>query len=136
MDEVYHRSGRVCVCVCVCVCLVTMLSPATLFARSVLECEKLVRKSYQDNGLVYKSSSEDESRGAGPLSSEVIEIDDEDDDDDVIAVGCCKLGRHPSKRCPELTTSHHEYFMVDMIVLHKHPGYLLSNGAVTNTVGG
>uniref|UniRef100_A0A8C5C5I4 Histone-lysine N-methyltransferase SETDB1 n=1 Tax=Gadus morhua TaxID=8049 RepID=A0A8C5C5I4_GADMO len=69
--------------------------------QSVLECEKLVRKSYQDNGLVYKSSSEDESRGAGPLSSEVIEIDDEDDDDDVIAVGCCKLGRHPSKRCPE-----------------------------------
>ena len=74
--------------VCVCVCLVTMLSPATLFPRSVLECEKLVRKSYRDNGLVYKSSSEDESGGGGPLSSEVIEIDDEDEDDDVIAVGC------------------------------------------------
>uniref|UniRef100_A0A8C5GF11 [histone H3]-lysine(4) N-trimethyltransferase n=1 Tax=Gouania willdenowi TaxID=441366 RepID=A0A8C5GF11_GOUWI len=43
------------------------------------------------NGLVYlESSSEDEGRGEGVLSSEVIEIDD-DDDDDVIAVGCCKL---------------------------------------------
>uniref|UniRef100_A0A8C5CHR0 Histone-lysine N-methyltransferase SETDB1-B n=1 Tax=Gadus morhua TaxID=8049 RepID=A0A8C5CHR0_GADMO len=92
--------------------------------QSVLECEKLVRKSYQDNGLVYKSSSEDESRGAGPLSSEVIEIDDEDDDDDVIAVGCCKLGRHPSKRCPELTTSHHDPLLIGQFkdastVLHK-----------------
>lgn len=55
--------------------------------KSLLECEKLVKETYQQNGLVYvESSSEDEALGA-PLSSEVIEIDD-DDDDDVIAVGC------------------------------------------------
>lgn len=58
--------------------------------RSILECEKLVKETYQKNGLVYKeSSSEDEGGGGGVLSSEVIEIDD-DDDDDVIAVGCCE----------------------------------------------
>uniref|UniRef100_A0A3Q3GMH2 [histone H3]-lysine(4) N-trimethyltransferase n=1 Tax=Labrus bergylta TaxID=56723 RepID=A0A3Q3GMH2_9LABR len=57
---------------------------------SVLECEKLVKETYQKNGLVYReSSSEDEGGGGGLLSSEVIEIDD-DDDDDVIAVGCRK----------------------------------------------
>ncbi|XP_028326671.1 histone-lysine N-methyltransferase SETDB1-B-like isoform X3 [Gouania willdenowi] len=56
--------------------------------QSVLECEKLVKETYRQNGLVYlESSSEDEGRGEGVLSSEVIEIDD-DDDDDVIAVGC------------------------------------------------
>uniref|UniRef100_A0A8C5N424 [histone H3]-lysine(4) N-trimethyltransferase n=1 Tax=Gouania willdenowi TaxID=441366 RepID=A0A8C5N424_GOUWI len=55
--------------------------------QSVLECEKLVKETYRQNGLVYlESSSEDEGRGEGVLSSEVIEIDD-DDDDDVIAVG-------------------------------------------------
>lgn len=59
--------------------------------RSLRECEKLVRETYQKNGLVYiESSSEEEEDGAeGILSSEVIEIDD-DDDDDVIAVGCCE----------------------------------------------
>uniref|UniRef100_A0AAQ4P0A9 [histone H3]-lysine(4) N-trimethyltransferase n=1 Tax=Gasterosteus aculeatus aculeatus TaxID=481459 RepID=A0AAQ4P0A9_GASAC len=58
--------------------------------KSILECEKLVKETYQKNGLVYKeSSSEDEGGGGGVLSSEVIEIDD-DDDDDVIAVGCCE----------------------------------------------
>uniref|UniRef100_A0A3B5MX31 [histone H3]-lysine(4) N-trimethyltransferase n=1 Tax=Xiphophorus couchianus TaxID=32473 RepID=A0A3B5MX31_9TELE len=59
--------------------------------QSVLECEKLVRAAYENNGLVYReSSSEDEGGGGGGgLPSEVIEIDD-DDDDDVIAVGCCK----------------------------------------------
>ncbi|XP_075897044.1 histone-lysine N-methyltransferase SETDB1-B [Nelusetta ayraudi] len=56
--------------------------------QSILECEKLVKETYQRNGLVYReSSSEDEGVGGGKLSSEVIEIDD-DDDDDVIAVGC------------------------------------------------
>lgn len=56
--------------------------------QSVLECEMLVRATYQQNGLVYvESSSEEEDIGGKPLSSEVIEIDD-DDDDDVIAVGC------------------------------------------------
>lgn len=61
--------------------------------RSIQECEKLVKETYQRNGLVYReSSSEDEGVGGGKLSSEVIEIDD-DDDDDVIAVGCCKLHR-------------------------------------------
>lgn len=57
--------------------------------QSLRECEKLVRETYQKNGLVYiESSSEEEEDGAeGILSSEVIEIDD-DDDDDVIAVGC------------------------------------------------
>uniref|UniRef100_A0A667X656 [histone H3]-lysine(4) N-trimethyltransferase n=1 Tax=Myripristis murdjan TaxID=586833 RepID=A0A667X656_9TELE len=58
---------------------------------SVMECEKLVKATYRENGLVYReSSSEDEGGGGGALSSEVIEIDD-DDDDDVIAVGCCKF---------------------------------------------
>uniref|UniRef100_A0A672YBU8 [histone H3]-lysine(4) N-trimethyltransferase n=1 Tax=Sphaeramia orbicularis TaxID=375764 RepID=A0A672YBU8_9TELE len=58
-------------------------------SQSILECEKLVKETYQKNGLVYReSSSEDEGGGGGVLSSEVIEIDD-DDDDDVIAVGCC-----------------------------------------------
>uniref|UniRef100_A0AAQ5Y1G4 [histone H3]-lysine(4) N-trimethyltransferase n=1 Tax=Amphiprion ocellaris TaxID=80972 RepID=A0AAQ5Y1G4_AMPOC len=58
--------------------------------QSILECEKLVKATYQRNGLVYReSSSEDEGGGGGVLSSEVIEIDD-DDDDDVIAVGCCE----------------------------------------------
>ncbi|XP_026173552.1 histone-lysine N-methyltransferase SETDB1-B [Mastacembelus armatus] len=57
-------------------------------SQSILECEKLVKATYQKNGLVYQeSSSEDEGGGGGVLSSEVIEIDD-DDDDDVIAVGC------------------------------------------------
>uniref|UniRef100_A0A672YF49 [histone H3]-lysine(4) N-trimethyltransferase n=1 Tax=Sphaeramia orbicularis TaxID=375764 RepID=A0A672YF49_9TELE len=57
-------------------------------SQSILECEKLVKETYQKNGLVYReSSSEDEGGGGGVLSSEVIEIDD-DDDDDVIAVGC------------------------------------------------
>ncbi|KAJ0065975.1 hypothetical protein NL108_001192, partial [Boleophthalmus pectinirostris] len=57
---------------------------------SLLECEKLVKETYEQNGLVYvESSSEEEGLGGEPLSSEVIEIDD-DDDDDVIAVGCCK----------------------------------------------
>ncbi|PWA23917.1 hypothetical protein CCH79_00010822 [Gambusia affinis] len=57
--------------------------------QSVLECEKLVRAAYENNGLVYQeSSSEDEGGGGGGgPPSEVIEIDD-DDDDDVIAVGC------------------------------------------------
>ncbi|XP_075965760.1 histone-lysine N-methyltransferase SETDB1-B isoform X3 [Anarhichas minor] len=56
--------------------------------KSLLECEKLVKETYQSNGLVYnETSSEDEGGGGGALSSEVIEIDD-DDDDDVIAVGC------------------------------------------------
>ncbi|XP_014849561.1 PREDICTED: histone-lysine N-methyltransferase SETDB1 [Poecilia mexicana] len=56
--------------------------------QSVLECEKLVRAAYENNGLVYReSSSDDEGGGGGGLPSEVIEIDD-DDDDDVIAVGC------------------------------------------------
>uniref|UniRef100_A0A8C9YG29 [histone H3]-lysine(4) N-trimethyltransferase n=1 Tax=Sander lucioperca TaxID=283035 RepID=A0A8C9YG29_SANLU len=56
--------------------------------QSLLECEKLVKDTYQKNGLVYReSSSEDEGGGGGKLFSEVIEIDD-DDDDDVIAVGC------------------------------------------------
>uniref|UniRef100_A0A665UZR8 [histone H3]-lysine(4) N-trimethyltransferase n=1 Tax=Echeneis naucrates TaxID=173247 RepID=A0A665UZR8_ECHNA len=55
--------------------------------QSILECEKLVKATYQKNGLVYReSSSEDEGGGGGVLSSEVIEIDD-DDDDDVIAIG-------------------------------------------------
>uniref|UniRef100_A0A665UZT0 [histone H3]-lysine(4) N-trimethyltransferase n=1 Tax=Echeneis naucrates TaxID=173247 RepID=A0A665UZT0_ECHNA len=59
--------------------------------QSILECEKLVKATYQKNGLVYReSSSEDEGGGGGVLSSEVIEIDD-DDDDDVIAIGCCKF---------------------------------------------
>uniref|UniRef100_A0A087XFK2 [histone H3]-lysine(4) N-trimethyltransferase n=1 Tax=Poecilia formosa TaxID=48698 RepID=A0A087XFK2_POEFO len=54
--------------------------------QSVLECEKLVRAAYENNGLVYReSSSDDEGGGGGGLPSEVIEIDD-DDDDDVIAV--------------------------------------------------
>ncbi|KAM3615143.1 uncharacterized protein V6R79_024033 [Siganus canaliculatus] len=56
--------------------------------QSILECEKLVKETYQRNGLIYReSSSEDEGGGGGLLPSEVIEIDD-DDDDDVIAVGC------------------------------------------------
>lgn len=61
-----------------------------------MECEKLVRETYQKSGLVYKSSSEDEDGGGGgggPTSAEVIEIDDDDDDDDVIAVGCCECLR-------------------------------------------
>ncbi|XP_032374947.1 histone-lysine N-methyltransferase SETDB1-B isoform X3 [Etheostoma spectabile] len=56
--------------------------------KSLLECEKLVKETYQKNGLIYReSSSEDEGGGGDKLFSEVIEIDD-DDDDDVIAVGC------------------------------------------------
>uniref|UniRef100_A0A087XFB0 SET domain bifurcated histone lysine methyltransferase 1b n=1 Tax=Poecilia formosa TaxID=48698 RepID=A0A087XFB0_POEFO len=59
--------------------------------QSVLECEKLVRAAYENNGLVYReSSSDDEGGGGGGLPSEVIEIDD-DDDDDVIAVGCSSV---------------------------------------------
>ncbi|XP_059921018.1 histone-lysine N-methyltransferase SETDB1-B isoform X1 [Gadus macrocephalus] len=81
--------------------------------QSVLECEKLVRKSYQDNGLVYKSSSEDESRGGRPLSSEVIEIDDEDDDDDVIAVGCLVPPKKPGTPVKDGT------FKDASTVLHK-----------------
>ncbi|XP_037129045.1 histone-lysine N-methyltransferase SETDB1-B [Syngnathus acus] len=63
--------------------------------KSLVECEKLVRKTYQKNGLVYKSSSEDEDGGGGPLSGEVIEIEDDDDDDDVIAVGCLVPPQNP-----------------------------------------
>uniref|UniRef100_A0A3P8SFZ9 [histone H3]-lysine(4) N-trimethyltransferase n=1 Tax=Amphiprion percula TaxID=161767 RepID=A0A3P8SFZ9_AMPPE len=64
--------------------------------QSILECEKLVKATYQRNGLVYReSSSEDEGGGGGVLSSEVIEIDD-DDDDDVIAVGCLVPPKKPS----------------------------------------
>ncbi|MEQ2180530.1 hypothetical protein GOODEAATRI_002116, partial [Goodea atripinnis] len=60
---------------------------------SILECEKLVKAAYRNNGLVYReSSSEDEGGGGRGQPSEVIEIDD-DEDDDVIAVGCCKS--HP-----------------------------------------
>ncbi|CAJ1062348.1 histone-lysine N-methyltransferase SETDB1-B [Xyrichtys novacula] len=63
--------------------------------QSILECEKLVKETYQKNGLVYReSSSEDEGGGGGLLSSEVIEIDD-DDDDDVIAVGCLVPPKKP-----------------------------------------
>ena len=62
----------------------------TFFLRSILECERLVKETYQRNGLVYReSSSEEEGDGGGLLPSEVIEIDD-DEDDDVIDVGCCK----------------------------------------------
>ncbi|XP_074540238.1 histone-lysine N-methyltransferase SETDB1-B isoform X2 [Halichoeres trimaculatus] len=64
-------------------------------SQSILECEKLVKETYQKNGLVYReSSSEDEGGGGGLLSSEVIEIDD-DDDDDVIAVGCLVPPKKP-----------------------------------------
>ncbi|XP_041650016.1 histone-lysine N-methyltransferase SETDB1-B [Cheilinus undulatus] len=63
--------------------------------QSLLECEKLVKETYQKNGLVYReSSSEDEGGGGGLLASEVIEIDD-DDDDDVIAVGCLVPPKKP-----------------------------------------
>ncbi|KAM9851535.1 histone-lysine N-methyltransferase SETDB1-B-like [Aulostomus maculatus] len=63
----------------------TLLNDAS---QSLLECEKLVKATYQQNGLVYRESSSEDEGGGGVLSSEVIEIDDEDDDDDVIAVGC------------------------------------------------
>ncbi|MEQ2270962.1 hypothetical protein XENORESO_018289, partial [Xenotaenia resolanae] len=57
-------------------------------SQSILECEKLVKAAYRNNGLVYReSSSEDEGGGRRGQPSEVIEIDD-DEDDDVIAVGC------------------------------------------------
>ncbi|XP_019948465.2 histone-lysine N-methyltransferase SETDB1-B isoform X3 [Paralichthys olivaceus] len=63
--------------------------------KSLLECEKLVKATYQKSGLVYReSSSDDEGSGGGVLSSEVIEIDD-DDDDDVIAVGCLVPPKKP-----------------------------------------
>ncbi|XP_040020531.2 histone-lysine N-methyltransferase SETDB1-B isoform X2 [Gasterosteus aculeatus] len=69
--------------------------------KSILECEKLVKETYQKNGLVYKeSSSEDEGGGGGVLSSEVIEIDD-DDDDDVIAVGCLVPAKKPVTPCKD-----------------------------------
>lgn len=57
--------------------------------RSLLECEKLVKATYQKNGLVYRDSSSEDEGGGGVSSGEVIEIDD-DEDDDVIAVGCCE----------------------------------------------
>uniref|UniRef100_A0A7N8YFP4 [histone H3]-lysine(4) N-trimethyltransferase n=1 Tax=Mastacembelus armatus TaxID=205130 RepID=A0A7N8YFP4_9TELE len=76
---------------CISSCTVVVSHRLIFFLRSILECEKLVKATYQKNGLVYQeSSSEDEGGGGGVLSSEVIEIDD-DDDDDVIAVGCRKL---------------------------------------------
>ncbi|XP_034030549.1 histone-lysine N-methyltransferase SETDB1-B isoform X2 [Thalassophryne amazonica] len=64
-------------------------------SQSILECEKLVKATYQKNGLIYReSSSEDEGGSGGLLPSEVIEIDD-DDDDDVIAVGCLVPPKKP-----------------------------------------
>ncbi|KAG7237676.1 hypothetical protein INR49_032122 [Caranx melampygus] len=62
--------------------------------QSILECEKLVKATYQRNGLVYRESSSEDEGGGGVLSSEVIEIDD-DDDDDVIAVGCLVPPKRP-----------------------------------------
>ncbi|KAJ4930924.1 hypothetical protein JOQ06_025225 [Pogonophryne albipinna] len=68
---------------------------------SILECEKLVKETYQKNGLVYReSSSEDEGGGGGLLPSEVIEIDD-DEDDDVIDVGCLVPPKKPGTPCTD-----------------------------------
>ncbi|XP_040923578.1 histone-lysine N-methyltransferase SETDB1-B [Betta splendens] len=67
--------------------------------KSVVECERLVKATYQKNGLVYRESSSEDDGEAKELSSEVIEIDD-DDDDDVIAVDCLvppKKSPHPAK---------------------------------------
>ncbi|XP_033837121.2 histone-lysine N-methyltransferase SETDB1-B-like isoform X3 [Periophthalmus magnuspinnatus] len=73
--------------------------------QSLLECEKLVKQTYEQNGLVYvESSSEEEGLGGEPLSSEVIEIDD-DDDDDVIAVGCLVPPKSPALTSPMKDTS-------------------------------
>ncbi|XP_077433066.1 histone-lysine N-methyltransferase SETDB1-B isoform X1 [Vanacampus margaritifer] len=64
--------------------------------KSLVECEKLVRDTYQKSGLAYKSSSEDDEDGVSLLSGEIIEIDDDDDDDDdVIAVGCLVPPQNP-----------------------------------------
>ncbi|KAF3839702.1 hypothetical protein F7725_018419 [Dissostichus mawsoni] len=69
--------------------------------KSILECEKLVKETFQKNGLVYReSSSEDEDGGAGLLPSEVIEIDD-DEDDDVIDVGCLVPPKKPGTPCTD-----------------------------------
>ncbi|XP_033958689.1 histone-lysine N-methyltransferase SETDB1-B isoform X1 [Pseudochaenichthys georgianus] len=69
--------------------------------KSILECEKLVKETYQKNGLVYReSSSEDEGGGGGLLPSEVIEIDD-DEDDDVIDVGCLVPPKKPGTPCTD-----------------------------------
>ncbi|CAL1611050.1 unnamed protein product [Knipowitschia caucasica] len=63
--------------------------------QSLRTCQKLVKETYEKNGLVYvESSSEDEGLLGEPLSSEIIEIDD-DDDDDVIAVGCLVPPKSP-----------------------------------------
>ncbi|XP_033983796.1 histone-lysine N-methyltransferase SETDB1-B isoform X1 [Trematomus bernacchii] len=69
--------------------------------KSILECERLVKETYQRNGLVYReSSSEEEGDGGGLLPSEVIEIDD-DEDDDVIDVGCLVPPKNPDTPCKD-----------------------------------
>uniref|UniRef100_A0A7N9B0G5 [histone H3]-lysine(4) N-trimethyltransferase n=1 Tax=Mastacembelus armatus TaxID=205130 RepID=A0A7N9B0G5_9TELE len=93
-------------------------------SQSILECEKLVKATYQKNGLVYQeSSSEDEGGGGGVLSSEVIEIDD-DDDDDVIAVGCRKLCVKETSAALQKTT--HQVQKLVQMVNKAPPGAITS----------
>ncbi|XP_022612444.1 histone-lysine N-methyltransferase SETDB1 isoform X2 [Seriola dumerili] len=120
-------------------------------SQSIVECEKLVKATYQKNGLVYReSSSEDEGGGGGVLSSEVIEIDD-DDDDDVIAVGCLVPPKKPvtTSKDPVLKeasaalqkTSHQVQKLVQMVnkpspgtQLLRSPGHPPSQSGIQGSV--
>uniref|UniRef100_A0A7N8WVI3 [histone H3]-lysine(4) N-trimethyltransferase n=1 Tax=Mastacembelus armatus TaxID=205130 RepID=A0A7N8WVI3_9TELE len=101
-------------------------------SQSILECEKLVKATYQKNGLVYQeSSSEDEGGGGGVLSSEVIEIDD-DDDDDVIAVGCRKLCVKETSAALQKTT--HQVQKLVQMVNKAPPGTAVIRSSVQPSV--